>query len=51
MQYLKGELDIAAAEIQIQDSVLLTVNPKAAMEQGVEIPQELVDQADKVIEE
>jgi putative ABC transport system substrate-binding protein len=49
--FLKGELDIPTATIQIQDAVLLTVNPAGAAEQGIELPQELVDQADSVIEQ
>jgi putative ABC transport system substrate-binding protein len=49
--FLKGELDLATAEIQIQDAVLLTVNPAAAAEQGLELPQEWIDKADKVVEE
>lgn len=50
VKYLAGELDIATAEIQIQDAVLLTVNPAAAVEQGAEIPAALKERADKVIE-
>jgi putative ABC transport system substrate-binding protein len=48
--FLKGEFDIASAEIQIQKAVLLTVNPAAAAEQGVALSQEMLDGADKVIE-
>lgn len=48
--YLNGEVDIAATPIMIQDALLLTVNPAAALEQGAEIPQELRDKADKVVE-
>ncbi len=51
VSFLKGDLDLASAEIQIQDAVLLTVNPAAATEQGAAIPQELVDKADSIIEE
>ncbi len=50
VQYLKGDLDLAAAPIAIQDAVLLTVNPAAAAEQGVDLPQNLIDTADSVIE-
>jgi putative ABC transport system substrate-binding protein len=50
VQFLDGDLDLAEAEIQIQDSVLLTVNPAAAAAQGVEIPQSLLDSADNVLE-
>lgn len=49
--YLKGEVDIAKAKIEIQDAVLLTVNPKAAALQGYELPEALVSKADRVIEE
>jgi putative ABC transport system substrate-binding protein len=48
--FLKGEFDIAAATIQIQKAVLLSVNPAAAVEQGVDLPQDLLDRADSVIE-
>ncbi len=48
--YLKGEFDIAAAEIQIQDAVLLSLNPGAADAQGLTLPQDLLDRADTVIE-
>ncbi len=51
VSYLKGDLDIATTPIEIQDAVLLTVNPAAAAEQGVELPQALVDRADTVVEE
>ena len=50
VNYLNGELDIAAATILIQDAVLLTVNPKAASLQGLTLPQELLEGADTVIE-
>jgi putative ABC transport system substrate-binding protein len=48
--YLKGEVDIAATPIMIQDAILLTLNPAAALEQGAEIPADLLEKADKVIE-
>jgi putative ABC transport system substrate-binding protein len=51
VQVLNGELDLATAVIQIQDAVLLTVNPAAAEKQGVTLPDSLVERADKVIEE
>ncbi len=50
-QYLDGLIDIAQTEIAIQDAILLTVNPKAASEQGAEISQALIDEADSVIED
>lgn len=50
VSFLKGELDLATAKIEIQDAVLLTVNPAAAQEQGIELPAALVERADKVIE-
>jgi putative ABC transport system substrate-binding protein len=50
VQFLKGQLDLATTPIPVQTSVLLTVNPKAAEEQGFTIPQDLVDKADKVVE-
>jgi putative ABC transport system substrate-binding protein len=48
--FLKGEFDIAQATIQVQKAVLLSVNPAAAAEQGVELTQDLLDRADSVIE-
>ena len=42
---LKGELDIAATTIVEQLAGSLAVNLKAAAEQGLEIPQEYIDQA------
>ena len=50
VRFLKGELDLATAEIEIQDAVLLTINPAAALEQGYEIPQSLLDKADSILE-
>ena len=50
VQVLQGKLDLATAPIQIQDAVLLTLNPAAAEKQGVTLPQELLDKADKLIE-
>jgi putative ABC transport system substrate-binding protein len=50
VQVLQGKLDLATAPIQIQDAVLLTLNPAAAEKQGVVLPQELLDKADKLIE-
>ncbi len=51
VNYLKGDLDLATATIEIQDAVLLTVNLAAATEQGLELPQALVDRADNVVDE
>ncbi len=51
VSYLKGEMDIATTTIAVQDAVLLTVNPAAAAEQGIELSQDMIDTADKVIEE
>jgi len=42
---LKGELDIAATPITEQLAGSLAVNLSAAQEQGLEIPQEYIDQA------
>jgi putative ABC transport system substrate-binding protein len=50
VSFLQGKLDIATTPYQIQDAVLLTVNPAAAELQGLELPQELIDKADNVIE-
>lgn len=50
VQVLRGELDLATAPIQIQDAVLLTLNPAAAEEQGVVLTPALLDRADKIIE-
>jgi putative tryptophan/tyrosine transport system substrate-binding protein len=50
VDFLNGRLDIATATIAIQDAVLLTLNPAAAAEQGVELPSALRDRADKIIE-
>ena len=41
-------LESAGAVIQIQDAVLLTLNPAAAEKQGLTLPQALVDKADVV---
>jgi len=49
-RFLKGELDIAKTPVMVQDAVLLTVNPGAAVKQGLTLPQALIDRADKVIE-
>jgi putative tryptophan/tyrosine transport system substrate-binding protein len=48
VRFLKGEFDIANATIQIQKSLLLSVNPAAAIEQGFELSQDLMDKADNV---
>jgi putative ABC transport system substrate-binding protein len=48
--YLKGDFDIATATIQVQKAVLLSVNPAAAAEQGITLPQELLERADSVVE-
>lgn len=50
VKYLKGELDIAQTPIRVQEAVLLTVNPGAAQLQGLVIPEEWIEKADKVIE-
>ena len=47
---LKGELDIAATPIERQRAGSLAINLPAAQEQGLEIPQEFIDQAAMVIE-
>lgn len=47
---LKGELDIAAAIIESQDAGSLALNLSSASEQGLEIPQEFIDQADTIFE-
>ena len=47
---LKGELDIAATPITEQMAGSLAVNLTAAAEQGLEIPQEYIDQAATVFE-
>lgn len=47
---LKGELDIAATPIVEQLAGSLAVNLPAATEQGLEIPQEYIDQAATVFE-
>lgn len=47
--YLQGDLDISTKPIEIQDAVLLTVNPEAAEEQAVRIPDSVLESADKVI--
>ena len=47
---LKGELDIAGTEIVEQTAGSLAVNLSAAAEQGLEIPQEYIDQAATVFE-
>lgn len=47
---LKGELDIAATPIERQRKGSLAVNTAAASEQGLELPQEFVDQAATVFD-
>ena len=47
---LNGELDIASAVIEEQDAGSLAINLAAAAEQGLEIPQEMLDQAAQVFE-
>jgi putative ABC transport system substrate-binding protein len=47
---LNGELDIAATPITEQTAGSLAVNLTAASEQGLEIPQEYLDQAAEVFE-
>lgn len=47
---LRGELDIAATPIERQRKGSLVVNLAAASEQGLELPQELIDQAAAVLE-
>lgn len=47
---LKGEMDIAATPIERQRKGSLVVNLAAAAEQGLELPQEFVDQAATVLE-
>ncbi|MCP4356767.1 MAG: hypothetical protein GY796_01960, partial [Chloroflexi bacterium] len=47
---LKGELDIPAAIIESQDAGSLALNLSAAAEQGLEIPQEFIDQAATIFE-
>lgn len=47
---LNGELDIAATPIERQRAGSLAVNLAAAQAQGLEIPQEIIDQAATVFE-
>ncbi|MCP4420432.1 MAG: ABC transporter substrate-binding protein, partial [Chloroflexi bacterium] len=47
---LKGELDIPSAIIESQDAGSLALNLAAATEQGLEIPQEFIDQAATIFE-
>ena len=47
---LIGELDIASAIIEEQDAGSLAVNLAAAAEQGLELPQEMIDSAAQVFE-
>ncbi len=49
-EYLNGNVDIAKTPIQIQDAVVLTVNPKGAAEQNVTLPDDLLKRADTTIE-
>lgn len=48
--YLNGELDIAATAISQQSSQGLGVNLDAAFVQGIDLPDEIMEQADVVIE-
>lgn len=47
---LKGELDIAATPIVEQLAGSLAINTAAAAEQGLEVPQEYIDQAATIFE-
>jgi putative tryptophan/tyrosine transport system substrate-binding protein len=47
---LRGELDIAATPIVEQTAGSLAINLTAAREQGLEIPQEFIDQAETIFE-
>ena len=47
---LTGELDIASAIIEEQDAGSLAINLAAAAEQGLEIPQDVIDEAATVFE-
>jgi putative ABC transport system substrate-binding protein len=47
---LKGELDIAATPITEQMAGSLAINLAAAAEQGLEVPQEYIDQAATIFE-
>jgi putative ABC transport system substrate-binding protein len=47
---LQGELDIAATPIERQRKGSLAINLAAAAEQGLEVPQETIDQAATVFE-
>ncbi|NLY55703.1 MAG: ABC transporter substrate-binding protein [Firmicutes bacterium] len=49
IRVLKGEVKPAELPIEYQRDVRLVVNLKAAAEQGVKLPQALIDQADYVI--
>ncbi len=47
--YLNGELDIAFTPILEQSSEAIGVNLDAAIEQGIEIAQDIIDRADVVV--
>ena len=47
--YLNGELDIAFTPILEQSSEAIGVNLDAALEQGIEIAQDIIDRADVVV--
>ncbi len=44
-----GDADISATPVEIQESLEFTVNPEAAKRMGVEIPQQILDQADRIV--
>lgn len=41
--------DISATPVEIQESLEFTVNPEAAKRMGIEIPQQILDQADRIV--
>ncbi len=49
--YLNGELDVAVTPILEQSSEAIGVNLDAALSQGIEIGQELLDKADVIVQD
>lgn len=50
VKILTADADPATTPVETQSDPQLVINPAAAKRMGVEIPQELLDQADKIIE-
>jgi putative tryptophan/tyrosine transport system substrate-binding protein len=48
--YLAGELDIETLAINLQEGMIIAINLDSAAAQGIEIPEDVMEMADFVIE-